>query len=796
MIDYTSNLALPNQRVSFSAKQKRDWFVPTANFKINECLSNSTDKQLIQAEYNAVNGIILESDYTYVTNPFHSQNEKLKQFPAKMRNHDIITPIVMRYVGEYIKQKYKPIVGINNADVPVQRRKQEFEQVKPIIDKLFAETLVAKGGGGMLPDGGQGVQQEQQQQQQQPKPQPTYAERITRITANWADFRVKQGQQALSLLTDKLELNDKYWGAFLDWITTGQYYSYKDVYRDDVRFEVIHPSEAYPLNNGETWVEDMSAFLRVYEANIFDIYTNERDELDEKDKLYLEERINQFNSGSSKIQLNEAFYSNRFGDVYEDISKFKMGTSSNFCKNDGTIKVYHQVWKSLRKIGVLEYMDNLGVIHQKEVSDKYKLKKEFGDVRITYEYVPEVLEIKRYGDEHTGVWTKPKRVTVQRNEINNTAAVKLPYGGRCVLLPGLINHSVVKILLPYQVIYNIIHYYREMAIANNVGKILVLPKGILVNDDEITQEETIGYIKSDKKLYVDETADGFPNAIQALKSIDASDAQYITGLSQILVEIKEEAWDSVGMNRQRYGDTYASDGKATTEQAIFRASIGSAPIVEVFNLSRSKDNLSLLDFTKYAWASDDEIKPLGSYISEDGRVEFLTITPRSYIESDFGVYVKNATEEQDRIQAYKELSFSASQNGAFELAVASIEAESPAQLKSAITAWRELEDDRQKAQAQQAQQAQQQALQAQSELQAKVFEHELLKTNIQSETQIETALIKADSVDNQTSNKRDSDSEKHDALRDESRIKADTEKYKAEAEKYKAHVMARAKNTK
>ena len=755
---------LPEQRVSFKEKQKEKWYIPTAEYMIAKCQSANSNKRVQQALYNAVNGIINEEDYRYVLNPFHAEEPKLQQFPARMRNHDLITPIILRYIGEYIKQPFKAVVGINNSDVSIKRKQEQFEKLKPLLNAQFQKTLIDNGAAHLLPDGGQEFNQTMSPEEQEQIPK-TFKEVLAQIEQNWNDFRVKQGQQAIAYLNDKLKLDYKFWTAYFDWITSSSFFTYRSVYRDTIEFKIIPPLEAYPLDNGEDFVEDMPAFLHIYQANIYDIYEEARDELSETDKQYLDNMINKYNRGLNTITVTDKFIADRFGTVYDVLGNSKK-VRHRWYEGNGLINVYHIAFKTLRKIKILKYINNVGEEHEVEVSEDYKLDKSKGDISITSEWIPEVLEMKRYGDEYTGVYTKPKRVVAQRSQVNNSANVKLPFGGKIGLFRGFDEFSVVKTLLPYQVVYNIIHYYREMAIAKNKGKVLVMPKGLLVNDDEITTEEALYYLKSDGTLYADETAENFNVAIQGLKQLDLSDAQYITGLSQILADIKEEAMDAVMMNRQRYGNTYASDGKATTEQSIFRASIASAPINEVFNLARCNEYLSLLDYSKFAWATDDEKYDLGSYLSEDGRVEYFTITPKEYIESDFGVFVHNITKEQDKIAAYKEIAFSAAQNGAFEVAVEAIEAENTNKLKSIIKAWRELEDQRAQQQQQQQQQQVQATIEAQKENAQLDRELKLQIAQTNAEATIKAAQIRTEGVIHQADTKLQSDTEKHQVERE------------------------------
>ena len=117
-----------------------------------------------------------------------------------------------------------------------------------------------------------------------------------------------------------------------------------------------------------------------------------------------------------------------------------------------------------------------------------------------------------------------------------------------------------------------------------------------------------------------------------------------------------------------------------------------------------------------------------------------------------------------QIDAYKQLAFSAAQNGAFELGLAAIEFDNPTKLKRIIKEWREIEDKRtqqqQQAQAKQQQEALKQAMQ---------IEQDKLNNNL------EVAKIKADATIVAANIKADVDETGHDTKVKAAEIKANAD---------------------
>ena len=753
-----NDFSLPNQRVSDKAKQQKKWFIPTGRYVIEACISANPNKNKQAILYNVANGIINEDEYKYVTNPFHSDNAKLKHFPAKMRNHDIIKPILLRHIGEYLKTSFKVIVGVNNADVENRKMEAKLLKMQPYIDELLTAILDKKTD----------VNNQQEQQAAINKLEEAQA----KFDDNWLDKRAIQGQQVLDYLRDSLDLDSKYVTSYVDWLISSQFYTHTDVRHDRVTFESISPLEYYPVMNNSDYTEDNNMGMRKYKMSIYDIQSEFSELLDDKDVKFIKDIMINNSSSNGRINVSDAIKADRFGNAYE-FFKQTYGASHNenvtFTDNDSLVWVYHYVWTTETKVQVLVYQDGLGQMQKKEVSVDYELNEAIGDIALESKYVNEVLEGYRFGEDVLGLYTKPRTIATQRHELNNTSSVKIPYGGKTFMYNGLMSASIIEPLVPYQVIFNILHYYRELAIAKNKGKLMILPKGLLSDDAEVSQADAIHYMKADGTVWLDETSDNFTTAISGIKAVDLSDSAYIVGLSNILREIKEEAWDLVGMNRQRYGDTMASEGKGTTEQAIYRASVSTAPITETFNAARMKGYMGLLDNAKVAYLSEDETKTLGSYINGDGRLEYLTIAPKEFLESDLGVYVASFTRDKDKIEQYKQVAFAASQNGAFELGIEAIEFENPHKLKSILKEYRKLEDQRTQAQ----QEARQQELKlAQERDDAKFKEQEDTKryiADVNKESAVEVATIKADIANVQK--------ESANVIADK---KANTERYKAD----------------
>ena len=116
------------------------------------------------------------------------------------------------------------------------------------------------------------------------------------------------------------------------------------------------------------------------------------------------------------------------------------------------------------------------------------------------------------------------------------------------------------------------------------------------------------------------------------------------------------------MNRQRFGDVKASDGKGVTEQAVYRSAVISAELNRKYEKFEEKEYKGLLDLSKLAFINGKK----GKYINSDKRQALLDINPDNLIyltETSFGVFVANSAQHEKDLELMKQYAFSMAQNG-------------------------------------------------------------------------------------------------------------------------------------
>lgn len=665
----------PDHFVSLAKKLKPDWYKNTCNYYIGLALSNK-DTSVLEREMNAFHGIIDKKDYHFILNPYNFNEDRLKNLPGRLRNYDLISPIWRRYMGEYSKGTNNFSAIAVNPDVENSFENGLMEMVNGHLRQMAANSLNAAGI-----DSGVAS-----------KEVPNLADTVKQHKQTLKEARADLAQERLDALKYLVDDESIRLRCYSDWINYSEFYTYRDIQNDDVFKEAVPIEEYYPIDNGKDFVEDHDAGVRITKMTIPEVITYFGDRLTNEEIKYLRDLANKFNGGSGSTTVTATFIKD-----LENIESVGVNDSSidpqmayHFCDDQGFVEVAHVVYKTQVQIKILNYINPLGEERQVEVGIKYKLDEASGDIKLDTAYRVRVYEQYRLGGEHAGIYTKPEEIAVQRTDINNNNVCKLPYNGRRRLFAGFPPHGIIKTLLPYQIFINILNLSRERAIAKNHGKIMTIPESFVMGDSKLTDNEKIYFMLADGKLYLDDSNPNFATAVQALKSVETGDAQYILGLGQLIEETKLAAQEDVDMNRQRFGETLASDGKYTTQQALIRSSLGSVIINDLFNKTFEKDYQADMDYSKVAWLDGKK----GYYLNSDRQVAFFDINGVEHAETSYGIFATNNSIEQEKIDQLKDLAFSAAQNGDLLTAAESVNATSSSKLKDIIARYQEMQQTR------------------------------------------------------------------------------------------------------
>lgn len=670
-------LKFPQQKVSGAIKSKAEWYTNCIDYVIDTGLAMN-DRTEDEVKLRILRGDIPNSFYKKTLNPYNATNEKYQRFPATMRNLDIMSDIIRRYVSEYFKGVHEFIVGANNPDIVINKNAKLKEKIGELAQQAFQQEFEKAYQ--------QAVQQAQQQGQDPStiNPQdsiPDPEQFIKDFNEKYIDDESKQGQDMLDYIRSITQDNIIYLSAFFNFVSLGECFSYCDIRGSKIVKENVPVLEAYPIPNGNYFVEDHDMFARKMMLSYQQIMDMFEDNLDDKDKAFLETYYSQQSAHGGIIRLTYNQYFETYPDVCEKFNKeerelFKRDPINVYDVNTNLYEVWHVVWRGEAKRGILTYVNELGLTTTRVVDEGYTLNKEAGDIDIEWTYEPQVYEGYRIGTRYTAIYP------IKARPIAFNRGGKLPYNGIMEVLPMMGKFSIIKLITPYQIMRNIFAYHREMVIAKNKMLILLLPESLIASNTE----DKIYKMAADGVLLVDDTEDANSQKMANIRLLNANLGSYITELTNLMEATKLEAREMVDMNVQRYGDIAQSAGAATTQEAITRSSMGMVILVQMFDEFRKADYNRDLDYCKLAYIDGLDT----SYWNELGQKKYISLDVDTFINSDYSTTVRNDSKELDKVQQLRQWAFSAAQNGDLDMALAAITGDNVSQIKATVQKFTEL----------------------------------------------------------------------------------------------------------
>lgn len=666
MNSFLQNTEFPSQRVSNAEKEKYEWYSNCCDWIIaqGEAYRDSAE---IELKFDVLQGRIPDEFYKKTINPYNATDKKYTRFPATLRNYDLMKGVIRRYVGEYISNPHDFIVSANNAEVILAKNSRLRQELNAIVQKQVAakiQEIFAE----YINDGGD-------PQQFNPQEQFDIESFIKEFNENFIDDISAQGQEILEVIKDITEDTLFYARAYFEFVSFGKCYTYSDVVGNKLIKRNVSVRDAFPIPNDSMFVEDHDMFAERRKLTYQQIIDEFDEYLSDKDREFLDTYYAKHSVGTSDARYSFDIYKEYFPDSCNKFSKEDrelFGSAPNMQRdvNNDLYDVWHVVWRGETRKAIVTYINEAGFVTDRVEIGDYVLNRAAGDLSMEYVYVPQVYECVRIGTRNTAIYPyKARAIAFDRDG-------KLPYNGVMELLPGFGPFSIIDILTPFQTFYNIVAYHREIAIAKNKLSILVIAKSLLGK----VPEDTIYKMLADGVLYIDDSNDQGMLRAQQIRMVNTTYGDYITQLTTLLEDIKQQAEMQVDMTPQRFGEIANSAGKGVTEEAVLRGSMGSVIVEYVMDSVRERDYARDMDFSKLAWIDGLDT----SFRDAENNLRYISLNVNNHVYADYVIKAKNSYKEKEKLQQLKQFAFNLSQNGDAMMAIAAITGDNVESMKKLI----------------------------------------------------------------------------------------------------------------
>lgn len=723
------------QKLSRTQKNKKDkqWYKDNADYldtlhfgsNLNFSFWKKQDKLRMKINYDLYNNILNEEDFRYVCKPL---GEGLGELPARMVNRDIISPKVKAVLGMEKKMPFLWRAIAVNPEATTQREQEYFGQIMAMVQQKIMEPI------------------KQQLMQQKAEQDPEYAKALQGAQENpegideqTAALLEKASQeidsqamqmtpdelrvyferkyqlpvevlanQLLKFLLVKLNFYDLKNEAFKHGCISGVECLYSGVINNEPVVKLINPMRLCFDVSAETGcIEDgerASYEYRLSASQVVEYFGGELSD-EEIDRVYE-------CTGASSEDAFDSF------------------VDENYEENINTISVIHCVWKGLRKIGFLWYLDpETGNMQQTIVDEVYKVEKEAGDVVVEWRWYPEVYETWKIRTAEP-IYVRMQPLPGQFKDINNLFYCKLPYYG---IVHDAINsqsQSLVDRLKSYQYWYNIIMYRLELLLAADKGKKVLMDINAVPNSSGIDQKQFQYYMEALGMMWINPNEEGnqpgdLNNVARVLDLSTASDMQRYISLAEY---VRQQAGRAVGIPDAIEGQIAKDAALGNTQITIEQSSNIVSVLISKHEEFIEKVLQSLIENAKVCYKNNESI----GFVLDDLSQQTLNVDSDLLLNSTFGVFVRRSIEKFELKQMYQQLAHASLQTGQANLSdiLAVLNLDDPQEIREHLKAAEQKKAE----QLQQQQQAEQQAAMEQLEKQREIaLELEDLQTENKKE---------------------------------------------------------------
>ena len=679
-------------------REKIDMYDTKANF-LSIGYGGVNEYKRMRVNYDLFNNVIDLSDFAYVATPYGSE---MGELPAQMANRDICSYRIKALIGMEMKRPFGYRIMATNKEAANRKVEEETSRITEyVVQSIMAPIRQKKEQEYQEQMKGRQLTEQEQQEMQAKMEEEIEALIPDKVRAymrrDHRDPSEVQGQQILNYLIQKLDVKKKFNNGWKHGLISAYEVYWLGIINGEPAMKVVNPvrfscdkaSDLDYIEQGE-WA---AAEYRMHPSQIvqtFELTDHEIDTLWRNYNHHITQRVH-----DNLFNFDEYL-------TYED-------------KN--SIRVLHCVFKGLRKIGWLDYYDEDGVLQTKFMVDEtYKLNKDNGDVKITWEWIPETYEGYKIGMH---IYKEMRPIPGQFKDMDNIYKCNLPYYGAIYDNINSQPTSVMDRMKVYQYYYNIVMYRLELLLASDKGKKILMNINAIPTDSGIDLKKWQYFFESTPFMWYNPDEEGMnqSDVNTIAKTLDLSLASDIAKYIELANYLEQKCGVSVGITDPVLGQTSVSERVANNQQNLVQTSHMLEPYFDLHNCIKKNVLQGLVDIAKVAYADSD--KKAISYIMDDMSQEMLQMDVNLLNESTLGLFMEDSSMSEEIKQTIQQLAHAAMQNQKIELSdvLKVIKQDSIQEAEEALLVSEELRSKREQATAQ----AQEKA---KADLEAKAQEHE------------------------------------------------------------------------
>lgn len=717
-------------------KQKRDdsWVKNTMDYFSNKAYAEYVkNRDTFVKNYDLMKGILRREDFLIdepETKSFTDMLIEDVELPAYVKHYSIITTPVNELVGEISKRPDTFRVKAFDDDSQAQELQFKTDTLKAYVINQVKQQVMTKAA-----MSGQEVSMEDIEK--------ITMEQVKDQLDSYTSVAEKWGNHILTSQKADFNLKEKSEDAFRDLLISARefYHIYEDNSKLGFNIEVANPKNTWFLTTPDRkYISDPTGRAQgAYAAGTVEVM--ELSQIIESFPDITKDEIDHLRSSLQDYGLINVRESNLGNpdaipgqdsvmyDTYDPLvlqtrmiieSEMKenndglkdfLGLTSNVSSFGYKYVVVRSYWISKKKIGKLIYTDELGNEQSVLVDESYKSGDMPSEISLEWGWINQWYQGTKIGPDIYHV--KPFKLlnycpiigTIY--EVKNTEA-----------------RSLVDLMKPFQVIYNVCMNQLYKLLEKEVGKVQLMSLRHIPIPKDGDAQDALDVWEMEARtrgvVFIDDSPENLkgPSSFNQFTSLDLTRTQEIQARYTLAQQMKIECWELIGMSKQRMGSIAASETATGTQTALSQSYSQTEPLFVAHEYVMGQLYQAIIDSALYIESS----KPQStlSYITNEGESAFVQVNGSDLKLRDLKVFLTNRPEDSQMFNELRQLSQALIQNGGTLYDV--IELYSTKSMREMKKTFKDLRDRQMEQQQQQLQLQQQQQEQQGKIAQAQIQE--------------------------------------------------------------------------
>ena len=637
----------PRQRIS-TARKNKEWFKKCIDSAINNTVAFYSQEPNRRSRHqktilrNLADGKLDPKDIETSTAFTDYQNVSTYQ---KLQNYPLAKPRIDLLVGESASRRFDWAVRVLNDDSISQKEEQVKERLFAVLTEAF----------------------------QNPEMPQEELDKKLRQLERWKkfelqDIRERRASHILTHLSKELSLDLLFMQGMDNALVEGEEIYCVDVVANEPTARRVNPLNFYTIRSADSiYAEDCDVCVEDDFKPIGYVIDTYYEHLTPADIDYLEKSGTGVSDGQgfSFGHTYPALPSSMFVDDLSTDTEWRdfFGASANVpfggaFDSNGNVRCSRVAWRSLRKLGILERYDANGIPDDKIVDENYEPDVMLGE-KVRWVWVNEWMEGTRIGES---VYVKMQPRPIQFRRMDNLSAGGSGYVG--TIYP----ESLMEVLKPYQYLYILV--MEQFKKAMKAFRPPMVEMDFAKVPDNWTFEQWIYYAEQKGWMVVDSFKEGkkgeslgklagsFNTTGKSYSNLEMGN--YIQQLTVILQFIERQISIISGVTDQRLGQIDNRETVGGVERSVTQSSHITEKLFKFHDNTKLRVLQILLETAKFAWRTKKSKKV--QYVLDDLSTQLFEIDGEQFNESEYGLFVTNATNDTQLYDSIKTLALGMIQN--------------------------------------------------------------------------------------------------------------------------------------